>query len=215
MKVLFRALSATIALGIVALVLCASWLYLYSRDLPNLETLAGFAPDVPATLEEKCSSASVRAIPFTSLSTDLQNATRAAEGDSKEMLAIQISRGLFCDFRSGQLRRHLLEYKASVQLQCRFTFDQMLTIYLNRAFFGRDLYGVENASLYYYGKHTDQLNLPEAALITGLIKAPAMYSPALHPDRAKMRRDAVIGEMLHQGTITSEEAQAAMHAPIH
>jgi membrane peptidoglycan carboxypeptidase len=67
-----------------------------------------------------------------------------------------------------------------------------LTIYLNRAYFGNDVVGVENASLHYYGKHASELNLPQAALIAGLIKAPAMCSPELHPDRAKMRRDAVI-----------------------
>jgi membrane peptidoglycan carboxypeptidase len=58
------------------------------------------------------------------------------------------------------------------------------------------------------------LNLPEAALMIGLIKAPAMYSPELHPERAKLRRDAVIGAMLRQGTITAQQADAAVNASI-
>jgi len=112
------------------------------------------------------------------------------------------------------LERYLLEYKASVQLRRQFTFEQLLTIYLNRAYFGPDLIGIENASLHFYRKHTSELNLPESVLMIGLITAPAMYSPELHPARAKMRRDAMIGAMLRQGTITAQQAAAAVNASI-
>jgi penicillin-binding protein 2A len=84
-----------------------------------------------------------------------------------------------------------------------------LTIYLNRAYFGNDLVGVENASLHYYGKDASELDIPQAALIAGLIKAPSTYSPERHPDRAIERRNLVIQGMLRNGAITSEQAQAA------
>lgn len=84
-----------------------------------------------------------------------------------------------------------------------------MTIYLNRAYFARELIGAENASLHYYGKHAAELDLAQAALIAGLIKSPTIYSPEHHPDRAKQRRDLVIQAMLKNGVITAEQAQDA------
>jgi penicillin-binding protein 1A len=201
-------------LAISLLGLSLSWFYFYSGDLPDFAAVANFAPDSTTTVPDRCSTRTIRVIPLAALGKDLQSATRAAEGDSEEVLAFQISRGLFCDSRMQQLERHLLEYKASVQLRRKFTFEQLLTIYLNRAYFGHDLVGVENASLHYYGKHASELDIPQAALIAGLIKAPSMYSPELHPDRAKIRRDAVIDVMLKRGTITTEQAGAAVQAAV-
>jgi penicillin-binding protein 1A len=214
MKIAFKAMLVMALLAISLLGLSLSWFYFYSGDLPDFAAVANFAPDSTTTVPDRCSTRAIRVIPFAALGKDLQSATRAAEGDSEEVLAFQISRGLFCDSRMKQLERHLLEYKASVQLRRKFTFEQLLTIYLNRAYFGNDLVGVENASLHYYGKHASELDIPQAALIAGLIKAPSMYSPELHPDRAKIRRDAVIDVMLKRGTITTEQAGAALQAAV-
>src|ERR1700730_8709520 len=211
MKIAFKAMLVT---AIALLGLSLSWFYFYSGDLPDFAAVANFAPDSTTTVPDTCSPSAIRVIPFAALGKDLQGATRAAEGDSEEVLAFQISRGLFCDSRMKQLERHLLEYKASVQLRRKFTFEQLLTIYLNRAYFGNDLVGVESASLHYYGKHASELDIPQAALIAGLIKAPAMYSPEFHPDWAKMRRDAVIAVMLKRGTITTEQAGSAVQAAV-
>jgi penicillin-binding protein 1A len=139
---------------------------------------------------------------------------RAAEGEDDAVLALQISRGLFCGSRTTTLKRHLLEYKAAVQLRRRFTREQLLTIYLNRAYFGNDLIGAESASQHYYRKHASELDVAQAALIAGLIKAPSLYSPERHPDRAKERRDTVIHAMLRGGTITAEQAEAAEHSEL-
>jgi membrane peptidoglycan carboxypeptidase len=83
------------------------------------------------------------------------------------------------------LKRHLLEYKTSIQMQRRFTPDQLATIYLNQADFGKDLVGAENASLHYYGKQASDLDIEQAAMVAGLLKSPIMYSPERHPERAK------------------------------
>jgi penicillin-binding protein 1A len=214
MKIAFKAMLVMVLLAVSLLGLTLSWFYFYSADLPDFAAVANFAPDSTANVADRCTASAIRVIPFASLGKDLQSATRAAEGDSEEVLALQVSRGLFCHSRMKELQRHLLEYKASVQLRRKFTFEQLLTIYLNRAYFGNDVVGVENASLHYYGKHASELDIPQAALIAGLIKAPAMYSPELHPDRAKMRRDAVIAAMLQRGTITAEQAEAAVQAAV-
>ena len=200
--------------AVITVLVCLCWFYLYSRDLPDFAALAKFAPDSTTTVANECSGIAVGVIPFASVGKNLQNATRAAEGKSDEILALQISRDLFCNSRTRMLKRHLLEYKASVQLRRRFTSEQLLTMYLNRAYFGPDLIGVESASLHYYRKHAAELDIPQAALIAGLIKAPSMYSPERHPDRAKERRDAVIEAMLKNGTVTAEQAGVAEQTAI-
>jgi penicillin-binding protein 1A len=182
---------------------------LYSGDLPNFAAVAKFAPDSPTTVSSQCFDSSVQVVPSALVGKNLLNATRAAEGNNDDVLARQISFDLFCNSGTRMLKRHLLEYKASVQIRRRFTSDQLLTIYLNRAYFGNDLVGVENASLHYYGKDASELDIPQAALIAGLIKAPSTYSPERHPDRAIERRNLVIQGMLRNGAITSEQAQAA------
>jgi membrane peptidoglycan carboxypeptidase len=58
----------------------------------------------------------------------------------------------------------------------RFTPEQLVTIYLNQADFGKDLVGAENASLHYYGKHASDLDTAQAAMIAGLLKSPTMYA---------------------------------------
>jgi penicillin-binding protein 1A len=195
----------------VAVMLCLGlcWFYFYSGDLPNFALLTKFAPDSPTTVSSLCFGGAVQVIPSALVGKNLQNAVRAAEGSNDDVLARQISFGLFCNSQSRMLKRHLLEYKALVQIRRGFTSDQLLTIYLNRAYFGSNLVGVESASLHYYGKHASELDIAQAALIAGLIKSPSIYSPERHPDRAKERRDLVIQEMRRNGTINAEQAQAA------
>jgi hypothetical protein len=93
-------LKATLALAfftIAALALCFSWFYFYSGDLPNFAAVANFAPASSASVADVCSPSEIRVIPYASLGKSLQGAVRAAEGESDELLALQISRGLFCD----------------------------------------------------------------------------------------------------------------------
>jgi len=188
---------------------CICWFYFYSSDIPHFSDLAELAPDSPRTVSSPCSGTPIRVIPAASMGNNLRGALRAAEGTNDEILAMQVSRNLFCNSRVTMLKRHLLEYKAAVQMRRRFTSEQLVTTYLNQAPFGQDVVGAESASLHYYGKHASELDVPQAALIAGLIKAPSIYSPERHPDRAKERRDLVIQGMLRNGTITAEQAQAA------
>jgi membrane carboxypeptidase/penicillin-binding protein len=209
MRIALRILSAVMALAVLAGGACLGWFYFYSRDIPNFRTVASFAPDSTAIVSDYCSGTPVQAIPATSIGTNLQNAVRAAEGENDDAIALRVSRQLFCDSRTWMLKRELLEYKAAVQLRSRFTYAQLVTIYLNKAYFGDGLVGAESASLHYYGRHTSELDIAQAALIAGLLRAPNYYLPEHHPDRAKERRDAVIQAMLKSGTITAEQAEAA------
>ena len=92
--------------------------------------------------------------------------------------------------------------------------QQILELYLNQIFLGRNAYGVQSAARAYFGKDVDQLALPEMAYLAILPKAPANYSPERHADRALERRNWVLGQMEKNGFINAAQASAAQGAPL-
>ena len=213
-RILLKGLALVGGIGVIATAVGLCWFYLYTSDVPGFAELRNFAPQSVASATDRCSGAVIQVVPPSFLGKNLQNATRAAEGNSDERLAVQIARGLFCNLGMPTLRRQVLEYKAAALIRSEFPSEQLLTIYLNRAYFGNDLIGVESASLHYYGKRASELDVAQAALIAGLIKAPGIYSPERHAERAKKRRDEVIAAMLTNGSITVEQADAAEKSAI-
>jgi penicillin-binding protein 1A len=99
------------------------------------------------------------------------------------------------------VRRKLQEIIVATRLERAFTKDQILELYLNKAYFGDGLYGVEAAALGYFGKHAKDLHLAEAALIAGLVKSPSAYAPTVSPERALARRNLVLSVMRDAGVI--------------
>src|SRR3989449_1459650 len=79
------------------------------------------------------------------------------------------------------ISRKLLEAMVALRIEQQFTKQQILELYVNRIYFGNGCYGVETASHAYFGKSASQLNLPEAALLTGLVRSPNRFSPLKHP----------------------------------
>lgn len=213
MRTLLRVLLGAALVLLTVVVIGIGWFFFYSMDIPNFDTLAGFAPTVPATGVIDCPEGSANVLPYSLIGQNVVKATRAAEGDERNF-ALQIARSMFCNHQGRMLKRHLLEYKAFVQVRRRFSSEELITIYLNKAYFGDGGVGIENAAKHYYGKRPSELDVAQAAMIAGLLKAPRMYSPDLHPDRAKSRRDAVLTAMLSTGSITPMEAQAAMQSPV-
>jgi membrane carboxypeptidase/penicillin-binding protein len=212
-RILFRAMLGLALLCVLTVAAGSCWLYLYSGDIPNFAALDTFAPASPVTAAYACSPTTISAIPYGGLGQNLRNATRAAEGNDRA-LAWQIARRTVCDHRGKMLKRHLLEYKTFVLLRHRFSSEQLLAMYLNTAHFGDGLVGVESASRRYYGRSSSELDISQAAMIAGLLKAPGMYSPENHPDGARARRDAVITAMVKEDTITLVQGQAAMQSSV-
>src|SRR5208283_5677456 len=81
-------------------------------------------------------------------------------------------------------------------------------------YLGSVMYGFEAASQFYFSKHAKDLTLTEAALLAGLPKGPAAFSPILNPDRALRRRNLVLSEMESDGVITHAQAEEARKAPL-
>src|SRR5437868_7233419 len=112
------------------------------------------------------------------------------------------------------MSRKLLEAMVALRIERQFTKQQILELYINRIYFGTGCYGVETASQAYFGKSASQLNLPEAALLAGLIRSPNRFSPLKNPEGAAAQRNAVLDRMVELKKTSSAQAQQAKSSRI-
>ena len=141
---------------------------------------------------------------------DLHSSERA-QGAST--LTMQLARNLFLSSEKSYGRK-IQEVFLSVQIERRFTKQQIFELYANQIYLGHGTYGFEAGSEFYFNKKVKDLTLPEAALLAALPKGPEAYSPLKYPDRALRRRNLVLSEMLADRKITRAQADAAMAAPL-
>lgn len=138
--------------------------------------------------------------------TNLMNG-RMVQGGST--LTQQLAKNLFLS-PERTLERKVQEVLLAFWLEQKYTKDQILAMYLNRVFFGSNAYGVEAASRRYFNKSARDVNLGEAALLAGLLKAPSRLSPARDPEAAEQRAQVVLGAMREEGYVTDAEIKTAM-----
>jgi penicillin-binding protein 1A len=112
------------------------------------------------------------------------------------------------------LTRKAKEAILAVKVERSFDKRQILERYLNTIYFGRGAYGIEKASQNYFGKSASDLQLPEAALLAGLIRAPESADPKLDPGAARNRRALVLNAMVRDKVITAAQAATAKEAPL-
>lgn len=120
--------------------------------------------------------------------------------------------------RERRIIRKAKEIYMSAILETRLSKQDILTLYSNDIYLGQrgsfSINGFGEASTNYFDKDIRNINLPEAALLAGLIQSPNRYSPIKYPERAIKRRDTVLLSMLEVGNITEEQYQAATEAPL-
>ncbi len=124
----------------------------------------------------------------------------------------QLARMLFLK-PDRSIKRKIKEAALSIQIEKRYTKDEILGMYLNQAYFGTRAYGIEAAAQTYFDKSGRSLSIAEAALLASLPKAPSIYSPFKNPQKAKERRTVVLKQMLDHKFITAaqfEEAEKAL-----
>src|SRR5947209_1064478 len=112
------------------------------------------------------------------------------------------------------MSRKLLEAMVALRIERQFTKQQILELYINRIYFGTGCYGVETASQAYFGKSASKLNLPEAALLAGLIRSPNRFSPLKNPEGSRIQRNAVLDRMVALKKLTLAQAGEAKKAKI-
>jgi penicillin-binding protein 1A len=232
MRTFVKILVIVLGVSAVACGVGIGWFLYYSRDLPDMNGLAQFAPAQAVQVSDPCLTTAAIAIPYASIGNDLRAALSAAEtrGDDRGVLAdlylgfkarvprgltlsTQISRSMFCA-PSRTLNREVGEARTAAQLERRFSRQELFTIFANRARFSDGEVGVQAASQYFFQKDPNQLQVGEAALLAGLIRAPARLSPLAHPDRALQRRNEVIDAMVASHAISAEEGAAAKARPL-
>jgi penicillin-binding protein 1A len=138
-------------------------------------------------------------------------AGRFAQGGST--LTQQLAKNLFL---SGErtLGRKIEELTFALWLELRLGKRDILELYLNRVYFGGGAFGIEAASQRYFGRSARELDLQQAAVLAGLLKAPTKYSPAINPALARSRSTVVFANMVATGALTLHAAAKAAERPI-
>ena len=129
-------------------------------------------------------------------------------GSTLDQQLIKLS--YFSTKKSDQtLKRKAQEAWLALQLDKKYSKNQILTFYVNKVFMGYGNYGMQTAAKFYYGKKLNQLNLAQTALIAGIPNAPSSYNPYANPKLALERRNEVLKAMQKNGKITAQQAQQA------
>jgi penicillin-binding protein 1A len=125
----------------------------------------------------------------------------------------QLARLLFLK-PDKSVKRKIKEAVLSIQIEQRYTKDEILGMYLNQAYFGTRAYGIEAAAQTYFGKSVKDLTIAEAALLATMPKAPSVYSPFKNPDKSRDRRLTVLKQMRDNNFITDAQYNEAESTPL-
>ncbi|WP_240804347.1 transglycosylase domain-containing protein [Qingshengfaniella alkalisoli] len=117
------------------------------------------------------------------------------------------------DCRRTTLQRKIYEAIYAMAMEAKYSKDEILTIYMNRAYLGSGTRGFQAASERYFGKSASDVNAAEAAMLAGLLKAPTRYAPTSNLQRSQDRANVIVGLMEEQGYLTTAEAQNARQRP--
>jgi penicillin-binding protein 1A len=138
-------------------------------------------------------------------------AKRVVQGGST--ISQQLAKIVFLDSKRT-MKRKAQEVILALYLEQKFTKEQILTIYLNRVYLGSGIYGVGAAAKYYFGKNIKDINIYEAAIIAGLLKAPSKYAPTNNLDLSGRRAYQILLNMQDAGMITAEDVKEAETRPV-
>lgn len=132
---------------------------------------------------------------------------RYAQGGST--ITQQVAKNLFLT-PNKNIKRKIQELLLAFWLEHKFSKEQIMALYLNRVYLGAGTYGIEAAANKYFQKTSADLNLKEAAILAGMLKAPTRYNPIANPQRAEERARVVLKNMVDEGYITDIERQKAL-----
>ena len=124
-------------------------------------------------------------------------------------LTQQIAGLLYSDRSDRSVKRKLRELWWAIQMERRYSKDEIMTLYLNNVYFGVGTYGASTASRFYFGRSASNLTPAEAAILVIQLSNPTYYNPFDHPNEAKNRQDHVLQAMVDMGYLTKEEASAS------
>ncbi len=151
---------------------------------------------------------------FRALWVDLK-ARRVVQGGST--ITQQLVKNYFLQ-PERSLKRKVLEASMALILEAMYSKEDILEMYMNEIYLGQRgsvaIHGFGEAALHYFGKNVEDLDLPEAALLAGMIRGPSFYSPLTHPEASLQRRNVVLRRMLELEKIKEADFQKAIAAPL-
>ncbi len=176
--------------------------------------LPRYVPDAFIAIEDRRFREHLGLDPIGLLRAAAENiqAGRIVQGGST--LTQQLAKNLFLD-SNRTFDRKLQEAMVALYLESRYSKDQILTLYLNRVYFGAGATGIEAAAERFFGKSANQLTLPEAAMLAGSVKAPAKLNPLADPDASESRAQLVLDAMREAGFIDAPTWRQAINTRPH
>lgn len=129
-------------------------------------------------------------------------------------LSQQIIKMSYLDYTNKTLARKAQEAWLALQLEQKYSKDDILEIYVNKVYMSDRVHGMQTASKHFYGKSLNDITLAQTALIAGMPQSPNNYNPYDHPEASKKRRDQVLTNMYTHDKITKDEMTAAQNTPI-
>ena len=129
-------------------------------------------------------------------------------------LTMQIVKNNLTSRNKSIIRKFQDVYLAVFKVEKKYSKESIIEFYVNDSYLGGGVYGVEEASKYYFNKNVSELTLPEASLIAGLFQSPTNDNPYNYPENAEKRRNTVLSLMKRHGYITKEELEMAKSIPI-
>ena len=179
----------------------------------NLDTLPAYVPAAFVSIEDRRFYEHTGFDAFGMARALVKDLTTGRTAEGASTITQQLARNLFLS-PEQTVERKAQELVYAVELERRFTKKQILALYLSRVYFGSGAYGIEAASRRFFDKPASKLTLHEAAILAGILKNPAGYSPVEEPERSADRTRLVLNAMVETGAITeAQKARALAQRP--
>jgi len=168
----------------------------------RVEDLPDYIPNAFIAIEDRRFRSHWGVDPIGLMRAAFQNMKSGHVVQGGSTLTQQLAKNFFLS-PSRTFDRKMQEAMLALEMERRYSKNQILTLYLNRVYFGAGVYGIEAAAEKFFGKHANELSLPEAAIIAGSVKAPARYNPLSDADAGQARAQLVLKAMQNAGFIAA------------
>ncbi len=185
--------------------------------LVPIAELPSYVPNAFVAIEDRRSRHHFGIDPIGMARAAVENITVGHVAQGGSTITQQLAKNLFLDPKRT-FDRKVQEAMLALYLESRYSKDQILTLYLNRVYFGAGVFGIQAAAERFFGKPATELTLPEAAMLAGSVKAPARYNPQADPDASIDRAGVVLDAMDGAGFIddaTRDDAKATRPRVVH
>lgn len=181
-------------------------------EILSLKELPHYVPKAFVAIEDRRFYEHYGIDPYGIARAVLANIAYRGVAQGGSTLTQQLAKNLFLT-QERTIARKLQEALLAIWLERKFSKTQILELYLNRVYFGSGAYGIEQASLRYFGKSARRISVAEAAMLAGLVKSPSRLAPSRNFDAAEQRAKIVLAAMAEQGFISAANERVAIAKP--